>query len=54
MTIKEIELYNFRIYKGTNTIDLTSEGKKNIFVVKVVEMDSVNDIPNVNGLVPVW
>lgn len=33
MTIKEIELYNFRIYKGENTIDLTSEGKKNIFVV---------------------
>lgn len=33
MTIKEIELYNFRIYKGENIIDLTSEGKKNIFVV---------------------
>lgn len=33
MTIKEIELYNFRIYKGQNTIDLTSDGKKNIFVV---------------------
>jgi DNA sulfur modification protein DndD len=33
MTIKEIELYNFRIYKGENTIDLTSDGKKNIFVV---------------------
>jgi DNA sulfur modification protein DndD len=33
MTIKEIELYNFRIYKGENTIDLTSEGQKNIFVV---------------------
>ena len=33
MTIKEIELYNFRIYKGENIIDLTSDGKKNIFIV---------------------
>ena len=33
MTIKEIELYNFRIYKGENKIDLTPEGKKNIFIV---------------------
>lgn len=33
MTIKEIELYNFRIYKGENRIDLTSTGKKNIFVI---------------------
>lgn len=33
MTIKEIELYNFRIYKGENCIDLTSTGKKNIFVI---------------------
>ncbi|MCF8342483.1 MAG: DNA sulfur modification protein DndD [Chitinophagaceae bacterium] len=33
MTIKEIELYNFRIYKGENIIDLTSDGKKNIFVI---------------------
>lgn len=33
MTIKEIKLYNFRIYKGENTIDLTSDGDKNIFVV---------------------
>ena len=33
MVIKEIELNNFRIYKGINTIDLTSDGKKNIFVV---------------------
>ncbi|MBL0310163.1 MAG: DNA sulfur modification protein DndD [Bacteroidetes bacterium] len=33
MTIKEIELYNFRIYKGENSIDLTTEGKKNIFVI---------------------
>ncbi|MFN8279007.1 MAG: DNA sulfur modification protein DndD [Saprospiraceae bacterium] len=33
MTIKEIELYNFRIYKGENKIDLTSEGKRNIFIV---------------------
>ena len=33
MTIKEIELYNFRIYKGANTIDLTSDGEKNIFIV---------------------
>jgi DNA sulfur modification protein DndD len=33
MTIKEIELYNFRIYKGENKIDLTAEGKRNIFIV---------------------
>lgn len=33
MTIKEIELYNFRIYKGQNVIDFTSKDKKNIFVV---------------------
>ena len=33
MTIKEIELYNFRIYKGENKIDLTSDGKRNIFIV---------------------
>lgn len=33
MTIKEIELYNFRIYKGINKIDLTSVGRKNIFIV---------------------
>jgi len=33
MTIKEIELYNFRIYKGTNPIDLSTEADKNIFVV---------------------
>lgn len=33
MTIKEIELYNFRIYRGENTIDLTKEGKKNIFII---------------------
>jgi DNA sulfur modification protein DndD len=33
MTIKEIELYNFRIYKGSNIIDLSSKGKQNIFIV---------------------
>lgn len=33
MTIKEIELYNYRIYKDSNKIDLTSANKKNIFVV---------------------
>jgi DNA sulfur modification protein DndD len=33
MTIKEIELYNFRIYKGPNKIDLTTNNKKNIFIV---------------------
>lgn len=33
MTIKEIELYNFRIYKGPNLIDLTTQGKQNIFIV---------------------
>ena len=32
MTIKEIELYNFRIYKGENIIKLSTDGKKNIFV----------------------
>lgn len=33
MIIKEIELFNFRIYKGENSIDLTIDGKKNIFVI---------------------
>ena len=33
MTIKEIELYNFRIYKGSNPIDLTTKEDKNIFVI---------------------
>jgi len=33
MTIKEIELYNFRIYKGSNKINLTSPGKENIFII---------------------
>lgn len=33
MIIKEIELNNFRIYKGENIINLTTKGKKNIFIV---------------------
>ena len=33
MIIKEIELNNFRIYKGLNKIDLSTNGSKNIFVV---------------------
>ncbi|SFU75467.1 DNA sulfur modification protein DndD [Pustulibacterium marinum] len=33
MTIKEIELYNFRIYKGVNNIDLSGDDEKNIFIV---------------------
>jgi len=33
MVIKEIELYNFRIYKGENIVNLTTEGKKNIFII---------------------
>ncbi|SIT81987.1 DNA sulfur modification protein DndD [Pontibacter indicus] len=33
MIIKEIELYNFRIYNGLNKIDFTSEEDKNIFIV---------------------
>lgn len=33
MTIKEIELYNFRIYKDSNLIDFTNSEDKNIFVV---------------------
>jgi DNA sulfur modification protein DndD len=33
MTIKEIELFNYRIYKGENKIDFSTKGKKNIFVV---------------------
>jgi DNA sulfur modification protein DndD len=33
MTIKEIELYNFRIYKGSNVIDLSTKDKKNIFII---------------------
>lgn len=33
MFIKEIELNNFRIYKGKNKIDLLPENDKNIIVV---------------------
>ncbi len=33
MRIDEIELYNFRIYKGENKINLTSENHNNIFIV---------------------
>ncbi|KFF11183.1 DNA sulfur modification protein DndD [Flavobacterium hydatis] len=33
MTIKEIELYNFRIYKNSNPIDFSNHVDKNIFVV---------------------
>ena len=33
MTIREIELHNFRIYKGSNKIDLSSKGKQNICIV---------------------
>jgi len=33
MTIKEIELYNFRIYKNSNHIDFSTQEDKNIFVV---------------------
>ncbi|MBL7682030.1 MAG: DNA sulfur modification protein DndD [Flavipsychrobacter sp.] len=33
MTIKEIELYNYRIYKDSNKIDLTTTNGKNIFIV---------------------
>jgi len=33
MTIKEIELKNFRLYKGENKVDLTSNDRRNIFIV---------------------
>ena len=33
MYIKEIELNNFRIYKGSNKIDLSTTDSKNIVVV---------------------
>jgi DNA sulfur modification protein DndD len=33
MIIKDIKLYNFRIYKGENIIDLNTTGKKNIFII---------------------
>jgi DNA sulfur modification protein DndD len=33
MTIKEIELYNFRIYKGLNKIELLTHDHKNIFII---------------------
>lgn len=33
MIITRIELYNFRIYKGFNTIDLASSDSKNIFII---------------------
>ena len=33
MIIKEIELNNFRIYKGPNVIDLSLDENKNIFII---------------------
>ncbi len=33
MIIKSITLDNFRIYKGENRVDLTSDGKKNIIII---------------------
>ena len=33
MTIREIELNNFRIYKGKNRIDLTPDGDRNLIIV---------------------
>lgn len=33
MIIKSITLDNFRIYKGDNRVDLTSDGKKNIIII---------------------
>ena len=33
MIIQEVELNNFRIYQGRNTIDLSTENDKNIIIV---------------------
>jgi len=33
MRIKELSLYNFRIYKGANVIDLSTDSEKNIIVI---------------------
>lgn len=33
MTIREIELNNFRIYKGKNKIDLSPNGDRNLIIV---------------------
>jgi DNA sulfur modification protein DndD len=33
MTIKEIELFNFRIYKGSNRISLSPKDSQNIFII---------------------
>ena len=33
MQIKEIELNNFRIYKGVNKIELLPQGERNITVI---------------------
>jgi len=33
MVIKEIELNNFRIYKGANPIDLSPREGRNLFIV---------------------
>lgn len=34
MIIKSIELYNFRIYRGVNKIDLTPNGERNIIITR--------------------
>lgn len=33
MRIKELNLFNFRIYKGANVIDLSTKGDKNIIII---------------------
>lgn len=33
MIIKSLELYNYRIYKGLNLIDLSKDSEKNIFII---------------------
>ena len=54
MIIKEIELNNFRIYKGENTINLTTKGKKKHFYSKWEKWLWENNFSNVDGLVYVW
>ena len=54
MYIKEIELNNFRIYKGKNVISLLPTDDKNVIVISGKNGFGENYISNVSCLVPVW
>jgi DNA sulfur modification protein DndD len=54
MFIKEIELDNFRIYKGRNKIDLSPTSNKNVALVSGKNGYGKTTFFNVVGLVSLW